>query len=260
MEAPSFLPVLSVIARRTWRKTLERPVHLVFSFVQPLFWLLFFGFLFHRYSLIDLDPGLTYLDFLTPGVCAMTVLFGASQSGIGWIRDHQTGFLDRILQTPAPRLAVLAGKILADVVRLLIQAALVALLALALGARLHFAPLDLLPALLALALFATAFASLSNAIALTVRSPEPMATYVHLVNMPLLFTSTALVPTKHMPAWLAAIATWNPLTLVVNALRSALLATERHSSFEALLPLVVLCAALFLLAASRLPRIMRSKA
>jgi ABC-type multidrug transport system permease subunit len=133
MGTPSFAAVLLALARRTWRKTFERPVHLAFGFVQPLIWLLFFGFLFQRYSLVDLDPGLTYLDFLVPGVCAMTVLFGASQSGIGWIRDHQTGFLERMLQTPAPPLAILGGKIFADVARLLVQAALVALLALALA-------------------------------------------------------------------------------------------------------------------------------
>jgi ABC-2 type transport system permease protein len=253
MGTPSFVAVLLALARRTWRKTFERPVHLAFGFVQPLFWLLFFGFLFQRYSLVDLDPGLTYLDFLVPGVCAMTVLFGASQSGIGWIRDHQTGFLERMLQTPAPPLAILGGKILADVARLLVQAALVALLALALGAHLRFAPLELLAALLALALFATAFASLSNAIALTVRAPEPMATYVHLVNMPLLFTSTALVPTKHMPAWLATIAAWNPLTLVVNALRSAFLAVESDALFATLLPLLFLALASFLLAGASMP-------
>lgn len=60
---------------------------------------LFFGFLFHRYGLDTFlrelgtrERPIAYLDFLTPGVCAMTVLFGASQSGIGWIRDLQTGF------------------------------------------------------------------------------------------------------------------------------------------------------------------------
>jgi ABC-2 type transport system permease protein len=80
-----------------------------------------------------------------------------------------------------------------------------------------------------------------------------MATYVHLVNMPLLFTSTALVPTKHMPAWLATIAAWNPLTLVVNALRSALLATGAGFPYSTLLALLLLALTSFLLAGALMP-------
>lgn len=214
--------VLARSCARTWRKTLRRPVVLTFSFVQPILWMVFFGFLFQRYPLGE-TPGLGYLDFLAPGISAMTVLFGASQSGIAIIRDLQTGFLQRLLQTPSHPLWLLAGKLLADVLRLLVQAGLVLLLALLLGARLH-PVLALLPvAALALVLFATALCTLSCTIALVTRAQEAMATFVHLVNMPLLFTSTALVPAKHMPPWLARAAAYNPLTLAVDAWRGALL-------------------------------------
>lgn len=222
------LDVVAALAVRTWSQTLRRPVTLSFSFVQPLLWMAFFGFLFHRFEIADAGAayaGLSYLDFLTPGVAAMSVLFGASQSGIGWIRDLQTGFLPRLLHTPAPAAALLAGKVAADVVRLLVQAAGVVALALLLGARLRPDPSALPAALAALALFAAAFASLSCAIALRTRAQEAMATFVHVVNMPLLFTSTALVPAKQMPAWLATVAAWNPLTLAVDAWRGALLGT-----------------------------------
>lgn len=237
------------ICRRTWIKTARRPVLLSFSFAQPLMWMGFFGFLFQRYRLVDLGGAVTYLDFLTPGVCAMTVLFGASQSGIGWIRDVQTGFLPRMLNTPASHHALLSGKILADVLRLLAQAVIVLLLALALGAR--FAPAwgAVLPAALCLALFATAFSSLSCALALRTRAQEAMAAFVHLVNLPILFTSAALVPVRQMPEWLAAAARWNPLTLAVDAWRGALLFGETPSFAGQVLPLAVLAAVLYLAAA-----------
>lgn len=222
MSAVADLPVIGAVARRTWRKTLRRPVTLTFSLVQPLLWMTFFGFLFHRYEIVGSDE-VRYLDFLVPGVCAMTVLFGASQSGIGWIRDLQTGFLPRMLQSPARPAALLAGKVAADVVRLLCQSLAVLLLALALGADADLRPGDLLSGITALAFFAAAFSSLSCAIALRARTQEAMATFVHVVNMPMLFTSSALVPTKQMPDWLASVAQWNPLTLTVDALRAALL-------------------------------------
>lgn len=217
----SHLDVARLVCRRTWAKTLRRPVVLTFSLVQPLWWMGLFGFLFHRFE--PADPGVAYLDFLTPGICAMTVLFGASQAGVGWIRDFQTGFLPRLLNTPASPHAVLAGKLAADVVRLLAQAGVVLLLALAVGAELHPDWRRLPAAVLGLALFAAAFAGLSSAIALKTRAQEAMATFVHVVNMPVLFTSTALVPDKQMPEWLAAVARANPLTLTVDALRESLL-------------------------------------
>lgn len=249
------LDVAGLICRRTWLKTLRRPVVLTFSLVQPLWWMGLFGFLFHRFE--PADPGVAYLDFLTPGICAMTVLFGASQSGIGWIRDLQTGFLPRLLTTPASPHAILAGKLGADVLRLLAQAGVVLLLALAVGADL--APdWPRLPAAVAgLALFAAAFSALSSAIALKTRVPEAMATFVHVVNMPILFTSTALVPDKQMPEWLAALARVNPLTLTVNPLRQSLLGAPTAPPdglpiWQPVLLLIFLAALLYTLAARAL--------
>jgi ABC-2 type transport system permease protein len=242
------LDVAAAVFRRTWAVALRRPVLLTFSLGQPLLWMLFFGFLFQRYPLADLGPGLTYLEFLAPGVSVMTVLFGASQAGIGWIRDLQTGFLPRMLNSPASPGALLAGKLLADTARLVLQALAVLLLAALLGVGFHPAPGAAALGLLAVALFAFAFASLSCAVALCARAQESMAAYVHLVNMPLLFTSTALVPGRHLPDWLAALSRFNPLTLTVEAWRGALLFGEAPPPASTLLPLAILAAALFLLA------------
>jgi ABC-2 type transport system permease protein len=218
----SFPDVLWQVCLRTWRSTWRRPVLLTFSLGQPLIWMLFFGFLFQRFPV----SGVAYLDFLAPGVSVMTVLFGASQSGIGWIRDLNTGFLPRMLNTPASPAAILAGKVLADTVRLLLQAAAVLGFGVVLGARLHPDPGALPAALLCLALFAAAFSCLSGAFAMRARAQETMATFVHLVNMPLLFTSSALVPRGHMPAWLAVLAGWNPLSVTVEVWRAALLSMQ----------------------------------
>lgn len=266
MTAPRFPELAGAVCRRTWVKTLRRPVTLTFSLVQPLVWMVFFGFLFHRYRIGagagglagDLPAGGTsYLDFLAPGVCAMTVLFGASQSGIGWIRDLQTGFLPRILNTPASHHPILAGKVLADVVRLLLQASAILAAALLLGVRPAVPSPALVPGILAVALFAAAFSALSCAVALRARAPEAMATYVHLINMPLLFTSTALVPGRQMPPWLEAVAAWNPLSLAVDAFRGALLAGQTPSLPGQLLPLALLTAATYLLAAREMEGIGR---
>ena len=229
------MQILGAVWWRTWLKTARRPVVLTFSFVQPMMWILFFGFLFQRFDVGLVLHGVRYLDFLVPGVCAMTVLFGASQSGIGLIRDMQTGFLQRLFAAPANPGLVLCGKLLADVARLLAQAAVIGLLGLVVGAKLHLTLAGLGAALLALGLFAIAFCSLSCVVAMKTGAQESMATFVHLVNMPLLFTSSALVPARQMPDWLAAISRVNPLTLAVDASRDALLLGEFGSLGRALM-------------------------
>ena len=113
MRSAAFLRMF----QRTLRKTARRPVALTFSFVQPLVWMTCFGFLFHRYRVESLSGDAGYLTFLVPGVSAMSILFGASQSGIELIRDLQTGFLQRILLTPTSTYLLLTGKLAADVMR-----------------------------------------------------------------------------------------------------------------------------------------------
>ena len=217
------------IFSRTWLKILRRPVFLLLSFVQPLIWMAFFGFLFQRFPLGEMPPGIRYIDFLVPGICVMTVLVGASQSGIGFIRDMQTGFLDRLLYSPANNLAMLAGKLSADVIRLLIQASVVAIIGLLFGARFKFDLPGLTYSIICLAFFAGGYSLLSCWIALLTRKQETMASFVHLVNMPIFFTSTALVPAKQMPSWLETIAVWNPLTQVVEPLRASIVYGDLQS-------------------------------
>lgn len=248
------LRVLRETARRGWLKTLRRPVPLTFSFVQPLFWMLIFGFLFQRFSLGPAYAGLTYLDFLLPGVAVMTVLFGASQSGIDLVRDLQTGFVQRMARSTTYPGWALGGKVSADVARLLLQGCVVAALGVALGARLRVHPGGLLVGAAGVAAFAVAYASLSCWIALRTRAQESMAVFVHLVNVPLLFTSTALVPARQMPPWLAELARWNPLTRVADALREALLFHRAPDPWALLLPLGALAALLFAAARAALAR------
>jgi ABC-2 type transport system permease protein len=224
---------------RTWKKILRRPVTLSFSLVQPMLWLLLFGFLMQRYPIAELPEGIDYKTFIVPGICAMTVLFGASQAGIQIIRDIQTGFFQRMALSPASHAIMHGAKIAADGSRLVLQAMVVLFLSALLGASLQIHVFDFVIGLLALFFFAVAFGSLSCFVALRAKKQETLATFVHLVNFPLFFTSTALVPHKQMPEWLARIAAWNPLTLTVDLLRQALLPGTQFVG-GSLLPLVIL--------------------
>jgi ABC-2 type transport system permease protein len=228
------LRIVGSLCLRTWQKTARRPATLAFSFLQPVMWILFFGFLFQRYNTGFGENGGRYIDFLVAGVCAMTVLFGASQSGIGLLRDLQTGFLGRMLRSAAHPMAVIGGRLFADVLRLMAQAVTIALLGMLVGASLTPSPIGVIVTLAALCAFATAFCSLSCFVALKTEAHESMATFVHLVNMPLLFTSSALVPARQMPDWLALLSRFNPLTAAVDVTRNALLFDRYATAWRAL--------------------------
>lgn len=243
---PSPADIVMQVALRTWRKIIRRPLPLTFSFVQPLFWMLIFGFLFHRFSLGTMFEGRSYLDFLLPGICAMTVLFGASQAGVDLVRDMQTGFIQRMVRSTRSPVWILVGKLGAEVIRLLAQGAVVVLIGFVLGADLSIDPAGLAVGVAGLALFGWAYGSLSCWIALKTGAPESMGAFVHVVNMPLLFTSTALAPRTQMPEWLSGIAAWNPLTLVADALRESMIFGRVPDIAPLVLPVAGLAILLFL--------------
>jgi len=218
------LPGYAVFSR-TWTSAFRRPVHFTFSLVQPLMWLLLFGFMFQRTMGGISGSEEDYLRFLFPGVCVMTLLFGASQSGISLIRDMQSGYLYRIFRSPVHPLAFTLGKLLADNLRFLLQALILFFIGWAVSrGEVNFYAL---PACLAMwFLFGVSYSSLSNMIAMKARTQELMATFVHVFNMPLLFTSTIFIPHKAMPEWLESIARWNPLSFTANFTRNALLDAE----------------------------------
>lgn len=235
--------------QRSFDKTFRRPVLLTFSLVQPLWWLLLFGPLFGRALAPDAALGMDYRTFVTPGVSLLTVLFGASQAGISLLRDAQTGMLARMLHTPTPPSQILLGKLSADVTRFLLMASCVLGLGALLGVRLtpHWSVLPV--ALLTLVAFGMLFACLSCLVASLAREPEVMGAYVHVINMPILFTSSALIPTRALPTWLAWLAGVNPLSLTAEVWRSLWLGLPMPGAPQ--IGALALSAGLSFLAASR---------
>lgn len=212
-----------LVARRSLVAAFRRPVVLTFSLVQPMLWMGLFGFLFERSVALSGDVEVDYLTFVAPGIATMTLLFGSSQSGISLVRDHQTGMLGRMIRSRTPAAAQLAGKLLGDGLRLTLQATIVLGMALLLGADLAF-HIDRLPiALLSTFSLVLLLSSTSCLLATLARQPELMGAYVHVVNMPLLFTSSALLPRRNLPEWLLLVAANNPLTVAAESLRALFL-------------------------------------
>ena len=232
------------ICLRMWKKLYYRPIHLVFSFVQPLFWLTIFGFLFEKKIFTG---GGDYLSYLLPGICGMTVLQSSSQSGILYIKDFQTDFFGRYNFTPLSKTLALFFKIFADYTRIIIQVFLLIAIGYLVGVSdLIITFSGIMKLIAATFLFTFFYASIACFIALKTKTSELMATFVNLFNLPIIFTSTALIPNKGLPSWLENIAKYNPLSHLSTILRKSIVGVEFESgvagnSFLILAVLTVLC-------------------
>src|ERR1700731_1856523 len=125
------------VAEADVRKLVHDPVELLTRMVQPVLWLLIFGQVFNRTRAIPTGD-VPYLDFMTPGILAQSVLFGAIFYGISLIWERDLGILQKFLVSPTPRTALVAGRAIASAVRSLAQMVLVYVIALLLGVGLRF--------------------------------------------------------------------------------------------------------------------------
>jgi ABC-2 type transport system permease protein len=190
--------------------------------IQPALWLLIFGETFTRLHAIPTGE-VPYLDYLAPGIMAQSALFLAIFYGIQIIWERDAGVLAKLLTTPTPRAALVAGKGFAAGVRAISQVVVVLALSALLGVDFRWNPFSLLGTVVVIVLGSAFFATLSVSIAGLALSRERLMGIGQAITMPLFFASNALYPVDLMPRWLRAISVVNPLTYEVNALRTLLL-------------------------------------
>jgi len=189
------------------------------SISRPVLWLLVLG--------TGLRPtfraagGLSYTQFIFPGIIAMTLIFTSIQSAISIIWDREFGFLKEVLVAPVSRVSVAVGKALSGATLSMIQGAITLLFAPLVGVKLSLAAIAaLVPVMFVLSFALTGIGIL---IAARMTSFEGFGTISNFLVMPMYFLSGAIFPPTGLPAWLTALIRINPLTYGVDALRTALL-------------------------------------
>jgi ABC-2 type transport system permease protein len=212
------------LAVRSLRALWRQPAFAVATLVQPIIWLLLFGQLFRRVVEI---PGFgapqgSYLEFLTPGVIVMTALFSSGWAGTVYIDDMNRGVMDRFLASPVRRGALMAGTLAYQAATTIVQTVVVLVVAVIAGARFPGGVVGVLVTLAAACLISVIMASLSNALALLLRSQEALIGISQFVVLPLQFLSSALIATALAAAWVADVARFNPVDWAVVASRGAL--------------------------------------
>lgn len=206
---------------RLARATTRMPVFLIISIVQPIFWLVLFGQLFHSVTTIPgFEGGGSYLDFITPGVAVMTAVFSSAYAGMSLLGEIDQGVLDRMLATPVARGALIAGRLLYSAVQVMVQSLVILTVSTFLGVRAAGGVLGILLVLVAASLLGAAFAGFSCALALTARRQEIIIAASNFTVTPMIFASSMLMEPRLMPVWLARVARFNPFNWGVVVARS----------------------------------------
>src|SRR5580693_2179193 len=133
----NYLRQTMAVAEADVRKLVHDPIELLTRMVQPVLWLLIFGQVFNRTRAIH-TGGISYLDFMAPGILAQSVLFGAIFYGISLIWERDLGIVQKFLVSPAPRSTLVLGRAISSTVRSLCQMVFVYLIAFLLGVHLRF--------------------------------------------------------------------------------------------------------------------------
>ena len=218
-----FVEKTLVITELEIRKLRHDFTELVTRAIQPALWLLLFGEVFTRVRALPTGD-VPYLDFMTPGILAQSVLFVAIFYGINVIWERDLGIVHKFIASPTPRAALVLGKALSAGVRALSQAFIIYLLALLLGVKLNWHAGAIGGMLVVVVLAAALFSTFSLIIACIVKTRDRFMGIGQVLTMPLFFASNAIYPITIMPHWLQIISKLNPLTYVVDALRTLMLA------------------------------------
>lgn len=200
-------------AERDLKRWIRSPTNVASTLVMPAAWLIFMGVVL---------PGTSknYLDFITPGVLVMTMLNAGLFGGSSLMFDKVLGYLNKFLAAPTPRESILVGKIVFITVRGLLQAAVIQIIAIMVGATI-LGIWSYIAIFAILALFGVFIASFGTTVALHLGEHDSYAAAQSFLSMPLYLASSAMLSYDQMPAALLYVARANPLSYAIDAARMA---------------------------------------
>lgn len=231
------MSAIYILWLRELRRYVRSRAQIVASLGQPLMYLLALGF--------GLGPVFqkagqgSYVQFVAPGVIAMTVLFSSIFSGMGLLWDRQFGFLKETLVAPVPRIQIMLGRTLGAATVAVLQGLLVAIVCFIAGFRVaNWATVPL--ALLFMMLIACLFAALGTTIGSVLENMQGFQLIMNFLVMPIFFLSGALYPLNNLPQAFSVITSIDPLSYGVDGLRTALIGISHFGiSLDAIVLAVV---------------------
>src|SRR5215469_7133304 len=215
-----------VLARRNLLVWARVPAYLVFTVIQPVMFVLMFRYVFG--GAIRIPGPITYVDFLMPGIIGQTAAFATFATAIALAQELKKGVIDRLRSMPMARSAVLAGRLVADSARMLLTILIIVAVGYAVGFRFlnGFGPA--VGMIVLATVFGISFCLIAAFTGLAIGDEESVQAFGLIWLFPLTFVSSAFVPIQTMPGWLQAFANHQPVTQVVDAMRSLALGHPYH--------------------------------
>jgi ABC transporter DrrB family efflux protein len=207
-----------VITRRNLLVWMRVPAYLVFTVVQPVIFVLLFRYVFGG-AIHAPGPG-GYVSYLMPGIIGQTAAFATFATAIALAQEATKGVIDRFRAMPMARSAVLAGRLIADSIRMLIVILVIIGVGYAVGFRFQNGVAGAIGMVLLAEAFGVTVCSVSAFVGLAIKDEESVQAFGLIWLFPLTFVSSAFVPIATMPGWLQVFANNQPVTLVINAMRA----------------------------------------
>jgi len=204
------------ITRRNLIVWYRVPAYIFFSVVQPVIFVLLFRYVFGGAIPV---PG-KYVQFLLPGIIGQTAAFASFGTAIALAQELQKGVIDRLRSMPMARSAVLAGRLVADTVRMLITILIIVAVGYAVGFRFTNGFVPAIAMIVLATVFGLAICCIAAFTGLAIGDEESVQSFGLIWLFPLTFVSSAFVPIATMPGWLQAFANNQPVTFVIGAMRS----------------------------------------
>jgi ABC-2 type transport system permease protein len=213
------LRAVSIVWRRELIRFRTDRLRAITSLVQPVLFLFVLGTGLSRLASRGLPAGVDFRTFIYPGVLAMSVLFTSIFSAASIVWDREFGFLREMLVAPVRRWAIVVGKCLGGATVATFQGLI--FLALAGVAHVPYNPLLLLTLVGELLLLSFTLTAFGVMMAARIKQIQAFMALTQLFVLPLFFLSGALYPLNGLPAWLTVLTRIDPLTYIVDPMRSA---------------------------------------
>lgn len=206
-----------LVFQSSLNRTLRQPMWVIIGLFQPALYLLLFAPLLGQMMGPNVPQGTVITQF-TPGLLIMMAMFSSIFAGFNLIEELRNGVVERLRVTPASRLALLLGRVLMDVLTLMLQCAVLIIIAVLMGLRVELVGLVL--TLILVALIGAALSALSYALAMLTKDEGGLASIVNTFSQPALLLSGVLLPMTFAPVIIKTLATINPLSHAVDAARA----------------------------------------
>lgn len=205
-------------------KQIWRPLAaLIPSLFIPIFFFLVNSTSLQAFAKVDGFPaGVSYKDFIAPTALFTAVFFSSGNAGIELVQDIASGYFKKLLIMPINRLAIVFGRLTEVAIQAVMQGGIVLILLLAFGVRFQTGILGILAIFALLILFAMSWSCVGMIAALRTQNARMVQSLFVLV-FPFLYLTTSQAPMNLMPKWFQIVATYNPVTYVVEGVRALVL-------------------------------------